>query len=144
MNIRLAELKDASLLAGLEALQPLSAGWKEAGWIGELTEPSARVWCAERDGKIIGFLACRLTAGFCEILNVAVHPAHCRQGVGRALLDHALAQVRMHGANTITLEVNEENVPAQRLYVRAGFREVGRRKKFYNHEQDALIFNLMS
>jgi ribosomal-protein-alanine N-acetyltransferase len=38
------------------------------------------------------------------------------------------------GVRAIFLEVDEDNIPARRLYERAGFREVGRRKGYYQHE----------
>ena len=35
------------------------------------------------------------------------------------------------GAGAVFLEVDEDNVPARKLYRRAGFREVGRRAGYY-------------
>ena len=99
------------------------------------------MWCAVREEQVIGFIAYRQVAGFCEILNVAVHPAHCRQGIGKALLAYALHEIEKEGGQTVTLEVNARNLPAQALYRQAGFQVVGCRKKFYNGEDDALIFN---
>ena len=39
----------------------------------------------------------------------------------------------------ISLEVNEENDAAINLYKKAGFEEVGIRKKYYNGKNNAII-----
>lgn len=139
MRIRLALPLEAEQLAAIDASQPMSAHWDVQGWKGELTSAAAQVWVAEEEGNVIAFSACRLAAGFCEILNVAVLPAFCRRGIAFALLSHLLAQVRAQGGQTVTLEVNCHNGPALALYRKAGLKEMGRRKKFYHNQEDALI-----
>ena len=41
--------------------------------------------------------------------------------------------------DTISLEVNEINEPAINLYKKAGFEIVGKRKKYYDGKNDAII-----
>ena len=139
MKLRPAVALDAPRLAQREAAQPMSAHWGEKGLAGEIIHPFAQVWCAEENGEIVGFLALRLAAGFCEILNLAVWPQSCRRGIGFLLLSRALAEVRAKGGQTVTLEVNVRNIPAISLYQKAGLKETGRREKFYNDTDDALI-----
>ena len=55
MNIRLAGAADAAILAALDLACTFSAHWDEKGWQGELAQPASRVWCAELNGKIVGF-----------------------------------------------------------------------------------------
>ena len=38
---------------------------------------------------------------------------------------------RIHHVSRIFLEVAENNIPARRLYEKAGFSEIGRRKNYY-------------
>lgn len=40
---------------------------------------------------------------------------------------------------SITLEVNESNLPAIELYKKLGFKTLGKRKKYYNNTHDAYI-----
>ena len=127
MKLRPAVALDAPRLAQIEAAQPMSAHWGEKGLAGEIIHPFAQVWCAEENGEVLGFLALRLAAGFCEILNLAVCPQACRRGIGFLLLSRAFA------------EVNVRNIPAISLYQKAGLKETGRREKFYNDTDDALI-----
>lgn len=130
---------DAPRLAQIETLQPYSAHWGEKGFAEEVNNPYAFVWCWEEKGLVEGFLALRLAAGFCEILNLAVHPASCRRGIGFKLLYYALSQVRAHGGERVTLEVNSRNTAAIGLYAKAGLKTCGLRKNFYNGTEDALI-----
>ena len=45
-----------------------------------------------------------------------------------------------NGVSKVTLEVNELNVPAINLYESFGFKMAGRRKKYYEGVDDALIY----
>ena len=142
MMIRPATALDAVSLFQLERTQPLCAQWDEKGWQNEVVLGSARVWAACEGDQLVGFVALRLAAGFGEILNVGVHPASCRQGIGFKLLMHALRQAHEEGGEHFTLEVNIHNRAAISLYSKVGFKEVGRREKFYNGADDALIMEL--
>ena len=139
MIIRRATVLDAASLERLERRQPLCAQWGEKGWKTEVNLASSQVWGAFEGEEVIAFVALRLAAGFGEILNVGVHPDFCRQGIGFKLLTHALRQARKEGGEHFTLEVNILNRAAISLYSKAGFAEVGRREKFYNGTDDALI-----
>lgn len=140
--IRSALPADATRLAQIEQLQPLCALWGEKGLADEMRNGSSCILCWEEGGVVAGFLAFRLAAGFCEILNVAVHPAFCRRGIGFKLLSQTLADVRRRGGDTVTLEVNASNGPAVMLYEKAGFKRLGVRKKFYNGLDDAWIMGV--
>ena len=139
MIFRPAVLSDVFALAAIEAGQPRCAQWKENGWKTELAETSARVWCAEENGCVVGFLALRFVAGVGEILNVGVLATSLRKGVGRGLMEQALAWVRAQGGGQITLEVGAHNLPAIKLYEQAGFTQVSVRKNFYAGNEDALL-----
>jgi ribosomal protein S18 acetylase RimI-like enzyme len=88
------------------------------------------VLVAERDGEVIGYawaglegmdyMALRGPAG--ALYDIVVDPARRRAGVGRALLDAAVAALRTLGAPQIVLSTAEGNVAAQELFRSAGFR----------------------
>ncbi len=86
-----------------------------------------------------GMLLARVAADEAEVLTLAVLPALRRQGLGRALLQAAMAEARRRGAAAMTLEVAVDNVPARDLYQRAGFTQVGRRRRYYASGADALV-----
>ena len=78
-----------------------------------------------------------------EILNLAVSPAGRRHGLGRALVEKAVATLRERGVGQIYLEVRESNAPARALYAARGFKEVGRRKQYYRRPvEDAIVLRL--
>ncbi len=139
MNIRRALPLDADELARVESTRPQAAGWGSKGFATEICQPCSCVWCACEERKIIGFLALRSAAGFAEILNVAVLAECGKQGVGSALLAKALKELKKQGPCQITLEVAQDNVPAQGLYAKGGFKRLGIRKDFYGPGKDAWI-----
>ena len=139
MKFRLALPTDVPALAEIERLQPRCAQWGQTGWKTELTETSACVFCAEENGRIIGFVSLRLAVDIGEILNVGVHPSVLRRGIAERLVDQALSWARERGGKQITLEVAATNLPAVRLYQKAGFVQVGVRKNFYATNEDAFI-----
>ena len=61
-----------------------------------------------------------------HILSLAVHPDFQCQGIGKALLEGALAYLDNMGADPIRLEVRPANAAALHLYESHGFRTVGR------------------
>ena len=63
-----------------------------------------------------------------HLYQMWVTPKRRRQGIGRALLDAAVAWARKAGAHTIVLDVTGGNHDAMRLYERAGFVPTGEPK----------------
>lgn len=53
--------------------------------------------------------------------TLAVHPQHLSRGVGRRLMEFAIAQAKAQRMRAVRLDVNERNVPAIRLYESLGF-----------------------
>jgi GNAT superfamily N-acetyltransferase len=83
--------------------------------------PESLQWC----GTIQGVAE---RAGLGMIQNVGVVPGHRGLGLGRCLVERALAGFRMHGLGRASLEVTVDNARAVRLYQRLGFR---RRRTVY-------------
>jgi ribosomal-protein-alanine N-acetyltransferase len=89
-----------------------------------------------------GLLLMRVTLDEAEILTVGVLPHLHRQGIAGGLLRTAMAQARDAGALSMFLEVDIGNQAARALYARAGFREVGRRRRYYANGADALVLRV--
>ncbi len=79
--------------------------------------PAVTLVVAEHEGRPLGFAG--VLDGGLEMLFVSPHAAG--QGVGSALLEHALGE---HGV--VRVDVNEQNPAALGFYVRRGFEVVGR------------------
>ena len=56
--------------------------------------------------------------------TLAVHPQFLARGVGRRLMEFAIAHARAQGMRAVRLDVNEKNVPAIRLYESLGFTHI--------------------
>ena len=79
-----------------------------------------------------GFVLARLIAGEAEILSIAVSRKYRGRGTGRLLMDRVLQHLHRERAETLFLEVDEENHAALALYKRLRFAEVGRRPAYYS------------
>jgi ribosomal-protein-alanine N-acetyltransferase len=108
----------------------------------ELEQPtSARVYVLRLPGiPVAAFCSCWVIADELHVNTIAVDGARRRQGLGRALMLHVLADVALEGVRRATLEVRRSNLAALRLYEHLGFARAGVRKRYYTHpEEDALI-----
>jgi ribosomal-protein-alanine N-acetyltransferase len=75
-----------------------------------------------------------------HITILAVDPDYQRQGLGQALLYALLNSAHHRGLERSTLEVRISNQSALSLYEKFGFREAGRRKRYYQDTgEDALV-----
>lgn len=79
-----------------------------------------------------GFIVYRAVADEAEILTIGVHPDARRGGIASAMLVVAEQDLRTRGIKKLFLEVAENNVPARKLYERAGFYQIGIRPKYYD------------
>lgn len=98
---------------------------------------------AERSGEPVGLVIARSAGGEAEILTIGVLPDRRRRGYGAALVGAAARRAAELGGEALFLEVAADNMAAQALYRRAGFRSSGRRHGYYRREPaavDALLF----
>jgi len=95
--------------------------------------PMAGVWLslARQDDDVIGFALGRIVANEAELLLLAVRRSSQGKGVGQMLLDRFASVAASKGAEQLHLEVRQGN-HAISLYSRNGYREVGRRRNYYN------------
>lgn len=85
-----------------------------------------RLWVSTHDTRCVGFaIARRLEDGEAWLEEIDVHPAFGRRGLGRALVEGAIAWARDGGAPSIALATFREVAWNAPFYARIGFREVG-------------------
>ncbi|MEY9872063.1 ribosomal protein S18 acetylase RimI-like enzyme [Streptacidiphilus sp. MAP12-33] len=85
----------------------------------------ARYAVAVRDGAYVGLVRVALVTRRPRIGLLAVRAEHRGQGIGRALLAHALDTLHRAGTDSAWAEVQEPNTAALALVERAGARRVG-------------------
>jgi len=90
---------------------------------------------ARENNKILGYIGTEKIANETHIINMAVHPDHRGERIGKKLMAKAL-----NDRDVVFLEVRVSNTPAQKVYEHFGFNNVGMRKKYYeDNDEDAYI-----
>lgn len=119
-------------------------GWKAEDIDQMMRAPGGFALVVVREATVLGFILCRAIAGEAEVLTLAVDPDARGGGVGRVLVEAALRLAEGGGAQTMFLEVAEDNDIAIRLYEAAGFERVGKRRGYYAQAEkssiDALVY----
>lgn len=88
----------------------------------------------EDDISLKGYLIYSIVCDEAEIISLFVKEENRRCKIATKLLLR-LKQV----AKTIFLEVNEKNISAYKLYLKEGFTVYGKREKYYNNIDTALL-----
>jgi putative acetyltransferase len=108
--------------------------------------PDAAVYVAEVDGVVVGRLSLardpHLASRHVADLGLMVAEPFRRQGVGRRLLEEAVAWARASGITKLELHVFPWNQAALRLYESFGFEREGYRKAHYERDDgyvDAIL-----
>ena len=84
------------------------------------------VW--SEDGQLVGNVSIQRNPtrrSTWVVGNVATHPAFRNRGIASALMEATIRFAKTRGARRIALQVMEGNAPAQHLYRKYGFRELG-------------------
>ncbi len=134
-----AGVADARALATLHA-GSFQRAWSDGEFRELLSQPNVLAHRAAIRGNVAGFILSRMAAREAEILSVAVTSSERGRGLGWQLLELHLRRLAAFGIGPVFLEVAEDNIAARRLYRRAGFRDVGRRERYYpEHEGSAAL-----
>ena len=91
------------------------------------------------DGEIIGFAGIKIIVDTADIMNIVVKKSWRKQGVGNLLLSNLISICKISNLSSLSLEVNEDNLPAIHLYEKVGFRQVGLRKNYYCNNNDGVV-----
>ena len=117
--IRRMRLKDVDQVAALEEAT-FARPWSRESFRQELTR--------------------NVAARYLVVTNIAVAEEARGRGVGRKLTEELLRILSNLGASYATLEVRVSNLRAQNLYKSLGFLSVGKRKRYYeDNDEDAFL-----
>lgn len=140
--------------ADLDAVVVLAAGlphvsrWPREAYLAALDPHGAPPRIAlvaldEPAGPLTGFALASIITPQAELEMVAVAAGAQRRGIGRGLLTALIEELRAAAVSEFLLEVRPSNAPALALYRGLGWRETGRRSRYYSDpEEDALLMSL--
>ncbi|MBA4394342.1 MAG: ribosomal-protein-alanine N-acetyltransferase [Desulfobacca sp.] len=141
MSISSAQLRDLPDLLTIEAASFVHP-WSKADFLSELSKSPSTIYVTRSDpaGPVLGYICFWIVADEIQMLNLAVHPAYRRQGLGRALMAFLFNLAREKMALKVFLEVRPSNQTALALYRSLGFEILYRRPRYYDAEgEDALV-----
>jgi GNAT superfamily N-acetyltransferase len=119
-------------------LANLSIGAREVAWRTVLesdTAGHAPAWVAELEGRVVGFVSSGpprdedVPPSAAEVYAIYVLPGEWRRGLGRALLNAAIAHWQGGEATALVLWVFEANGAARTFYEAMGWRADGGRQE---------------
>ena len=108
---------------------------------------------AEVNGRLVGYIMCKTEYGFSNfkklgfvkkghVVSVAVLEEQRKKGIGRALIEEAIAGTRIKKADELYLEVRCSNNEAVKLYEKIGFIIKQRIKSYYRDGEDAYLMTI--
>lgn len=93
----------------------------------------------KQNEEIYGFAGFRTIFEEMEIMNIVTKVDERNQGFASNMLSYILRYAHNHEMEKINLEVNENNLPAIKLYKTYGFQVVGKRNKYYKDGGNAIL-----
>src|SRR5471032_930349 len=97
----------------------------------------------DQAGELLGYFLLMAIVDEAHLLNVAVAASQQGRGLGRFLLNQAVACARGLGMESVLLEVRPSNTRALEIYERYGFARIGLRKAYYpaanQQREDAIV-----
>ncbi|MGN6611553.1 MAG: ribosomal protein S18-alanine N-acetyltransferase [Angustibacter sp.] len=106
--------------------------WSAETWWAELAAPGRHYLVAhDTDGALVGYAGLFVNGADADVMTIAVSSAAQGHGYGGVLLRGLLDVAADRGAQQVLLEVRADNVPAQRLYERHGFKRIAVRRGYY-------------
>ena len=108
----------------------------------ELENENSKYILAKQNGDILGFAGIWIAIDIAHITNIVVKKNHRKEGIGSLLLQELIKLCIKLDMKELTLQVNENNLPAINLYKKYGFEQVGLRKKYYHNTDAAYIMTI--
>lgn len=116
--------------------------WTRDHFLAEIQSPFGTPLVAiTPENQLAGYLCLKIIFDEAEILDVAVANSLRGRGLGRLLVEHAIEFCHSREVALLALEVRVSNLAAISLYRQLGFRETGRRKRYYENGEDAILMD---
>ena len=143
MNLKLSKMS----IEDLKSIKNVLASEFDNFWSYDVLEEelecdNSYVIVAKADeNTIVGFAGLKVILDEADIMNIVVKKDFRHNGIGSVLLKNLINYSKDLNLKTITLEVNENNLSAIRLYDKFSFDKLGIRKNYYDGKSDAIIMS---
>ena len=108
----------------------------------ELINENSLYIIAKIQDEIVGFGGIWKSVDDAHITNIVVKKNKRNLGIATAILNKLINITKKLKFASITLEVNENNINAIKLYEKFNFIKLGTRKKYYNNTDNAIVMTL--
>ncbi len=139
MNLKITKMDKDDLEYLIQNLEEFDEFWNEKILRDEFLNENSCYFVISEYSNVLGFGGLWFNIDEAHIMNIAIKKEHRRKKLGTKLLEYLISYAENEKKDSITLEVNEQNIPAINLYKKLNFEEVGRRKKYYQNTFDAII-----
>ncbi len=117
------------------------APWTLEQFTADLNSAMTNYLFLEVQEELVGFISYRQILDEVEIDEVLIFKEYQHQGFGYQLMQKFLKVAFEKQVQTIFLEVRQSNLPAIHLYEKCGFKQIAKRKNYYQHPvEDAWIY----
>ncbi len=105
----------------------------------ELVNNNSMYLVLRYENEIVSFGGIKFILDEADIMNIVTKKDKRNQGFAKFLLNELITIAEEQNCKTITLEVDENNLPAIKLYKDLEFKKVGKRKNYYKNGNTAIL-----
>ncbi len=139
MQRKILKMQEQHLEILAQDLNEYDDFWNEKILKDEFYNENSEYFVICEDEIVCGFAGLWFNIDEAHIMNIAVRKDFRKNGIGSELLSFLIDEAKSKEKMCITLEVRDDNTPAIELYKKFNFDILGRRKKYYNNVNDAII-----
>lgn len=133
--MRIEHLPDVLAIERLSFKTP----WSYESFLNDVKNPGTDYRIAKVGERLVGYAGLWLVVDEAHITNIAVHPDFRGRKIGEKLLLCLLEVAHTRGMARALLEARVGNTPALHLYQKYGFKEITRRRNYYQEDQEDAI-----
>lgn len=118
--------------------------WNDTILKEELQSENSTYLVAKINQKIVGFAGIKVVMDEADIMNIVTKKSNRNHGIGTLLLENLLSLCQALNLSSLSLEVDEQNLPAIHLYQKFGFEKIGTRKKYYQNRNGWIMIKKLN
>ena len=135
VNVQENYIDDIFAIESKEIIVP----WSKDALVNLIRQQNIRFRVMLLDDEVIGYYSFQKIFDEGYINNIAIKREYQSKGYGTKLFEDLIERAQKFEVKALTLEVEDDNERAIKVYKKFGFIEEGRRKNFYLNKKDAII-----